>query len=379
MKKVISLLLFVAISVPVSFAADKESLGRSLFFDENLSLKRNQSCASCHNPEAGFVDNRDNGVESMASLGDDGQSLGDRIAPMAAYAQYSPDFHFNKKTKQYVGGQFWDGRAKDLATQAAGPPLNPGEMALPNKQVALERLKENPFYVNTFTALYGASVLQDSEAAYDAMTDSIAAFERSDFFAPFDSKYDRYLAGEYELTAQEELGMSLFFSNNNTNCATCHVLKGEDKKGETFSNYEFHNIGVPVNTALRQRNGVAKDKVDVGLLDNPEVTDPQHAGKFKVPSLRNVALTGPYMHNGVFKELSTVMAFYDQYNNPQRSINPESGKAWQAPEVAATVNKKDLKARKLSDAKIAALVAFLHTLTDKRYEKLLQQQAKAAK
>ncbi|HAC71283.1 MAG TPA: methylamine utilization protein MauG, partial [Arcobacter skirrowii] len=245
----------------------KEDLGRALFFDVNLSKNRTQSCATCHNPEAGFIDSRDNGVSKMASLGDDLKSLGDRQAPTASYAKFSPKFHFNDKKGFYVGGQFWDGRASTLEEQAGGPPLNPIEMGMRDEKEVVDRLKENSFYVNSFENLFGKDIFKDDKKAYEAMSEAIASFERTDEFSPFDSKYDRYLRGEYELSALEDLGMSIFFSNQNNSCATCHILKGEGKEGETFSNYEFHNIGVPKNKELRAKNGV-KEK-DLGLLANP--------------------------------------------------------------------------------------------------------------
>lgn len=366
-------LLLLNGSSTVKANSDKKQLGRLLFFDKNLSLNRSQSCSTCHNPEAGFADDRGKGIAAAVSLGDDGKSLGDRTAPTATYASLSPDFHFNTNTKQYVGGQFWDGRAVDLQEQAGGPPLNPLEMGLTDKQIVKSRLLENRYYVDTFQKIYGAEIFNDPDQLYLAMTDSIASFEKSDYFSPFDSKYDRYLKGEYEMSDREELGMSLFFSNNNTNCATCHILKGEDKAGETFTNYEFHNIGTPENIALRKINGISANHIDHGLLDNPAVNDVTQDGKFKVPTLRNIAITAPYMHNGVFKELKTVLLFYDKYNNPRRKNNPETGKPWQQPEVDKTVNKKDLKSKKLSNAKIDALIAFLETLTDKRYEHKLKK------
>lgn len=380
MQKIIKLCSFLIscllLNTGVSLAdanEEKVQLGRLLFLDKNLSLNRNQACSSCHNPEAAFVDNRDNGVGAAVSLGDDNKSLGDRTAPSAAYAAFAPKFHYNAKSEKYVGGQFWDGRATDLQAQAGGPPLNPIEMGMPNKEAVKKRLQENSYYVQALQKIYGVDIFKQSDNVYEAMTDSIAAFEKSDFFSPFDSKYDRYLQGSYEMTAQEELGMSLFFSNNNTNCSSCHVLKGEDKPGETFTNYEFHNIGTPVNTALRLKNGVGAEHVDHGLLENPEVSDVEHDGKYKVPTLRNIALTSPYMHNGVFKELKTVMEFYDKYNNKKRVNNPETGKMWQQAEVVTTVNKKDLTSKKITDAKIDALIAFLEMLTDKRYEHMLKQ------
>lgn len=347
------------------------ALGKALFFDNNLSKNRTQSCATCHNPEAAFTDNRENGVKSQASLGDDGKSLGDRQAPTAAYAMFSPEFHYNEKTKKYVGGQFWDGREATLAGQAGGPPLNPVEMGMKDKQEVVNRLQENAYYVQTFKKLFGEDLFSDTNRAYAAMTEVIESFEKTDFFAPFDSKYDRFLKGEYDLTVLEDLGRSLFFSNNNNSCATCHVLKGEDRAGETFTNYEYHNIGVPVNEELRAKNGVTA--LDDGLLANPAVTDKAQRGKYKVPTLRNVAVTAPYMHNGVFKDLRTVVEFYDQYNNAERTINPETGKPWAKPEVKGTISLEELKANKQNDRKVDALVAFMKLLTDKRYEHLLNE------
>ncbi|XOB63008.1 cytochrome-c peroxidase [Campylobacterota bacterium DY0563] len=350
---------------------DKEQLGQVLFFDKNLSKNRTQSCSTCHNPEHGFTDDRDNTVNKMASMGDDGKSLGDRQAPSAAYAMFSPKFHYDEKNKKYIGGQFWDGREATLAGQAGGPPLNPIEMGMPDKKSVVERLKENPYYVKTLKAIYGDDIFKSDEKAYFAMTDSIEKFEMTKEFAPFDSKYDRYLEGKYDLTPLEDLGRSLFFSNNNNSCATCHVLKGEDKKGETFTNYEYHNIGVPANPDLRAKNGVKA--TDNGLLANPNVTDENQKGKYKVPTLRNVAVTAPYMHNGVFKDLRTVVEFYDKYNNQDRKINPETGKPWAKPEVKETISLDELKANKQNDRKVDALVAFMKLLTDKRYEHLLEK------
>jgi len=215
------------------------------------------------------------------------------------------------------------------------------------------------------------------------MTDSIAAFERTELFAPFDSKYDRYLKGEYKLTEQEDLGMTLFFSKQFTNCNTCHQLnKSQTHKKETFTNYEYHNIGVPANTALREKNGKGKDFIDHGLLENPAVlanNDKAQDGKYRVPTLRNVAVTAPYMHNGIFKDLKTVVLFYDKYNSrsKKRTINPETGKTWAEPEVADTISLKELKTGPaLKMKRINALVAFMETLTDKRYEHLLEKNHK---
>jgi cytochrome c peroxidase len=354
-----------------------EALGQRLYFDTALSKNRTQSCATCHAPGRGFSDDRDNGVGGAVSLGDDGSSLGDRNAPTAAYASYSPAFHRNGEGR-YVGGQFLDGREQDLAGQAGGPPLNPIEMGMPDKASVVERLQENSEYREAFRRFYGDAVFEDPEQAYAAMASSIAAFEKTDLFSPFDSKYDRYLRGEYTMTAEEDLGMTLFFSQQFSNCNVCHQLKKRPAaKGETFSNYEYHNIGTPVNVAVREKNGLGVDHVDHGLLDNPAVDDPAQDGRFKVPTLRNVAVTGPYMHNGVFRDLRTVVLFYNKYNSrsARRQINPETGQQWAAPEVDATLSLDELKTGPaLKDREIDALVAFMKTLTDARYEHLLEPQ-----
>ena len=352
--------------------ATLEGLGEALYFDVDLSRNRSQSCASCHNPEHGFVDPLETRAGRAASLGDDGRSIGDRNAPTAAYAMASPSFAKGEDGK-WRGGQFHDARAATLEEQAGGPPLNPGEMGMASKGAVVARLKEKPAYVGAFDRLFGPATLADDEAAYAAMTRAIAAFERTERFAPFDSRYDRYLRGEEKLTEEEELGRVLFFSNQFTNCSLCHRLKAEaGAAGETFSDYTFHNIGVPENRALRAVNGSPKGTKDHGLLANPAVGgDRAQDGKFRVPSLRNVAVTGPYMHNGVFRDLRTVVLFYNKYNSrsPARQIDPETGKPWAPPEIAANLSTKELETGPaLDDRRIDALVAFLKTLTDRRYE-----------
>ncbi len=358
--------------------ATREDLGAALFSDTNLSANRTQSCATCHAPDAGFSDTRDNGfghpVSRAVSLGDDGKSIGDRNAPTAAYAQFSPRFHKDAEGN-YVGGQFWDGRAAGLEDQAGGPPLNPLEMAMPDKTSVVERLKENPAYVAAFEKLFGETIFDDPEAVYSAMTQSIAAFERTDAFAPFDSRYDRYLRGEVEFTKQEELGRTLFFSDQFTNCNQCHQLRPlPGSAEETFTNYRFHNVGVPINKAVRAANGSSPNAADLGLLANTAVNEASEAGKFKVPTLRNVAVTGPYMHNGIFADLRTAVVFYNRYNSkdPEAQINPETGREWGETEFEKTISMDELThGPALDDKRIDALVAFLKTLTDARYEHLL--------
>lgn len=351
-----------------------EALGEALFFDTNLSVNRTMSCATCHDPDFAFTDPRATHVGRAVSLGDDGESIGDRNAPTAAYAKFSPSFYINDEGV-HVGGQFHDGRAPDLEFQAGGPPLNPAEMAMPDTDAVVARLRENPAYEAGFVRLFGADVWAEPWGAYRAMSEAIAAFERTDLFSPFDSKYDRFLRGEVELTNQEELGRLLFFSEQFTNCALCHQLRTSPvAPDETFTNYQFHNIGVPTNATVRAANGIGSP--DEGLNAHLDMADPAHRGKFKVPTLRNIAVTGPYMHNGVFEDLRTVILFYNKYNSraEARQINPETGQPWGAPEVAGTLSVEELThGPALDDKRVDALVAFLKTLTDARYEGLLEE------
>jgi cytochrome c peroxidase len=377
----------------------KETLGEALFFDANLSQNRTQSCAGCHNPEHAFVDDRvlshfssyeANGTAIPVSLGDmiDTElltdNLGERNAPTAAYAMFSPAFHYDETAGSYRGGQFHDGRETDLKGQAGGPPTNPVEMGMATQGDVVARIKENPDYVTAFKTHYGSDIFDDNDTAYAAMAQAIGKFEKTDTFAPFDSKYDRYLeckdSGGRESecleawSISEVNGMSLFFQNDKTNCLNCHTLASSPSQAsrETFTNYEYHNIGVPKNPALTH---LAGDFVDYGLYNNPTVDDETHKGKFKVPTLRNIAVTAPYMHNGVFMDLETVLKFYEfRRDSATWPINPETGEPWDAAEVEATIDTTHLKSGvRLKESQIRDIVAFLKTLTDKRYEHLLEE------
>lgn len=338
----------------------KAELGEALFSDTSLSLTRNQSCASCHNPAQAFMDNRENGVEGAVSLGDNGTSLGIRNTPMASYASQIPSFGQNNNGN-FVGGQFWDGRAVDLTAQAKGPFLNPVEMQMPDVASVIARVSENNTYIEALETLYGATVFSNDDTAFEAIADAIATFEATDTFSPFDSKLDR---GE-ALTAEEQLGEDLF---RQSRCVTCHNDRGNNAM---FTNFEYENIGTPKNESLFGLNGTDEDFVDHGLLDNPAIDDDDQDGKFKTPSLRNVAVTGPYMHNGVFKNLKTVVHFYNT-RDVGGAINPETGLEWVASEVRANrVGGNRVGNLGLSDAEEDAIVAFLETLTDEKYESII--------
>ena len=376
-KKWLSILLFAPLLQSNYALADQvtkkeldyKALGEVLFFDKSISFNKTQSCSTCHSPDTAFVDQRKNSANQMVSEGDNPHLHGNRNANTALYAMFSPDFHFDKKIQDYVGGQFWDGRAKDLAEQAGGPPVNPVEMGMPDKKAIVERLKADPTYYKPITDLYGESIWADTDKIYAIMEKAIGEFEKQELFAQFSSKYDRALKGEAELTTLEAEGKALFFDKTRTNCSNCHQSSEANSAKETFTNYRYFNIGVPSNQALIKLNKLAADYVDNGLLDNPMVKgDEKQKGKFKVPTLRNIGVTAPYMHNGVFRDLKTVLLFKDSFNNPNRKINPETGKAWDKAEYAQTINPDVLKAKPLTDEEINALEAFLKTLTDEAYE-----------
>lgn len=299
------------------------------------------------------------------SLGADGRSVGDRHAPSLSYGFYSPPLQ-EIEAGIFSGGQFWDGRAETLEQQATSPLYSPIEMALPDAMVLRDRLLEKDFYRQEFSQLFSQDVFNTPDTLNDAFSTAVAAFQRSELFSPFDSRYDRYLRGEIQPTLQEMIGMGLFFSKDFTNCSHCHQLNAlPNSQGETFSNYRYENIGLPSNKVLREINGKGRDYVDQGF---------QQQGRFKVPGLRNVAVTSPYMHNGIFTELRTVLLFYNKFNTSggTSQINPETNQPWGEPEVDGHRDMVKLNAGiPLSSRHMDALEAFLRMLTDQRYEHLL--------
>jgi len=348
---------------------NKEALGDSLYHDTSLSANQTMSCATCHSLEEGLIDPRTTSKNLGASLGDDGTSIGDRNAPTAGYASFSPDFHFDAAEGLFIGGQFLDGRALDLKTQAKGPFLNPIEMGMPDIASVLARVQENASYVSQFKAIYGTDIFDDEVKAYNALADAISVFERSQAFAAFDSKYDRFLAGEYTLSAAEARGLVLFVDEGpgGAMCSACHPAVANDSK-PLFTDFSYDNLGVPINNALRTANGQTGIN-DVGLYGNIDVNDTDLQGSFKVSSLRNIAVTGPYMHNGLFKDLKTVVHFYNTRDSG--GINPETNSTWETGEFHALRNVDELGNLGLSDAQEDDIVAFLKLLTDKKYEHLI--------
>lgn len=349
----------------------KQELGKLLYFDPQLSKEKNQSCSTCHLPP-GFADpeNAASPKTSVISKGSVPGKVGTRNAPTAAYAAFSPHFHWDGEEGLYLGGQFWDGREPTLKAQAKGPFLNPVEMAMISPRSVKESVRDklNPFqpkYNELFAQVYKVSLetvnLADplvAEMLYDMAADAIAAYEKSREVNQFSSKYDYYLVGKAKLTAQERQGLQLF--NGKGLCNKCHTskpLKGPD--GSTipplFTDFTYDNLGIPRST----NPAIAQAPVDLGLGGRPEIAalDPRgmQKGKFKVPTLRNIGLTAPYGHNGYFATLNEIVDFYNTAGLPGR---------WPKPEVTQNVNRAEMGNLKLTKKEMAAIVAFMNTLND---------------
>ena len=355
-----------------SQASAKAALGQAVFFDPSLSSPPGQSCATCHATNAAFVDpDRSLPVSKGVLHG----RVGNRNTPTAMYAAFSPDFHYDEEEGLYVGGQFLDGRAATLEEQAKGPFLNPLEMANPDKRSVVEKVRRTAYGAD-FDTVFGKGALDDTDAAYERIAEALAAFERTPQFSPFSSKYDAYLAGKARLSKQEMRGLRLFEAEDKGNCAACHPSQ-PGPKGEPplFTDFTYDNLGVPRNpdnpfyTLPAQLNPAGAQWVDRGL--GAVVEKRAEDGKFKVPTLRNIELTAPYMHNGYFKTLRGTVVFYnDRDRKPLCKTNRVVEEAalqqqcWPAPEVIANVNQDELGDLGLTEREIDDIVAFMRTLTD---------------
>lgn len=258
-------------SIEVVVVDRRVELGKKLFFDPILSRDGKVSCASCHKPDHGFSDDK------PVSVGINGQK-GDRNTPTA----------FNSANLKLL---FWDGRAKGLEEQALGPIQNPKEMGETIDNV-LKKLNKHEYYSKEFQAIFGASPITSFHLA-----NAISAFERT--LISKDSDYDRYIQGEKgALSESAARGWNLFYGK--AMCFECH-------KGHDFTDGDFHNIGLPIT------DDVGRGKISQNAQD---------VRKFKTPTLREVANTAPYFHNGEFETLEQVIAFYnagggeDTYKDP---------------------------------------------------------------
>ena len=373
-------------------------LGERIFTDDNLSLRRNQSCASCHDADWGFT-GPDPVINAGGSVmpGSVRARFGSRKPPSAAYATPSPVLHFDGEDGTYVGGNFWDGRATGArlgspsAEQSQFPFVNANEQALRDRACVIRRIATGR-YAELWGRVYGGSIRQidfpphtdglctteggsvglsiedraQVDVEYDRLARAIAAFEDSPEVNQFDSKYDAYLAGRAHLSPLERQGLALF--EGKATCSACHPSEG---RRALFTDYTFDNIGIPANPAnpALRANPNFRD-LGVGGATN----EPSEFGKQKVPTLRNLDKRGipggdkAFMHNGALKSLEQVVHFYNT-----RDVLPTCatvGRArfgincWPAPEVLENVNVDELGNLGLSPAEERAVVAFLKTLTD---------------
>ena len=410
-----------ALAVQAAPLDPQQSLGRKLFFDTDLSVNGNQSCASCHDPDAGFTSpfgefNAAGGVVEGSVAG----RFGNRKPPSAAYASPGPVFHhtFEDGEILFVGGAFHDGRATGhrlgsaVADQALGPFVNPAEMGSPHLACVVQKVCAAD-YAGDLAAQWGGEICAISfpedmaarcadpdarieignealngqiDAAMGAIARSLAAYEGSPEVNRYASRFDRWQREEADLTEQEKRGLALF--EDKAMCAECHVLdRGPHGEPALFTDFTFDNLGVPRNpedpwytqTALNPKGA---DWIDQGL-GATLAADPAYAayapglmGAQKVPTLRNINkrvspdTARAYMHNGYFKTLEQVVHFYNTRDTLPRCATDlaaaEAMKAgcWPAPEIEATMNKDELGNLKMTPEEEADLVAFLKTLDD---------------
>ncbi len=316
-----------------------EALGKKIFFDEQLSLRKNQACASCHVPEVGWT-GEDSEINAHGAVyeGSIRGEFGNRKPPSSAYATPAPIFYADFGNRLlgddeeelagdplFVGGNFWDGRAtgwelgNPAADQAQGPFLNPVEQALPDPACVVYRVCEGE-YGDLFDQVWSPAAcnidwpgsvkrecrqtdgmvplsLDDRnkvDRAYDRVALSIAAFEDSEASNAFTSKIDAHRAGRYEYTDEEELGRNIFRGKGL--CSQCHVgSPGPGAAPPLFTDFTYDNLGVPRNPENPFSIG-NPDWRDPGLAGFLETVAGfteyarSNLGKHKVPTLRNVAL-----------------------------------------------------------------------------------------
>jgi cytochrome c peroxidase len=273
------------VSIPASNPPTEETiaLGRRLYYDTALSVDDTVSCATCHMPGMGFSDGKrvSNGVDGKAGV---------RNSPTVLNAAY-------------LSLQFWDGRAPSLEKQSEGPVANPVEMAHSPKGV-VQRLSQDPSYVVAFEKAFGPGPI-----TYEKVEKCIASFERT--VVSGDSAFDRYYYGHDQaaMTPAQIHGFEVFRDPKKGNCESCHTV-GE--KYALFTDNKFHNIGVGFV------GGVSADKGRYVVTH-----DARDTGSFRTPTLRNVELTAPYMHDGSLRDMKQVMDFYIGAGNSNPYLDKE--------------------------------------------------------
>jgi cytochrome c peroxidase len=361
---------------PDALRALREQVGQRLFFDTRLSEPAGVACASCHDSARAF--SGDNGSGLPVARGSKRESLGTRNAPTLMYLATAPRFAFVEKEGKRVpvGGLFWDGRAATLEEQAVQPYFNPLEMNNGDAKSLVAKVAQGE-YAAQFRQAWGADVFDDPQRALAAIGASLAAFQRSALFQPFTSKFDAVLRGQAKFNEQEERGFGLFTIRQKGNCSACHAVNvdSRDPRDSLFTDFSYHALGVARHTAIPANKDATF--VDMGLCgptrnDLAKQPDAKRwCGFFKVPTLRNIALTAPYMHNGRFDKLRDAVAFYaTRDTNPERWY-PDGAKFNDLPpELHANVDvetppyHREGKRPALKDDEIDDIVAFLHTLTD---------------
>ena len=300
--------IFVPPDNPIT--PEKVELGRKLYFDKRLSVDNTVSCATCHDPKFAFTDGK------KVSEGVKGQK-GARNAPTVLNAMFYEE-------------QFWDGRAKTLEEQAKQPIINPIEMGMPDHDAVVKKLKGIPEYVDAFKKVFGG------EITIDRIAQAIAAFERT--LLTGNSPFDRFIAGDQNAISESaKRGWQLF--QGKARCITCHEF---NRSNPFFTDNKYHNIGVAMNQegfaelARKAELLVKEGKLDQRKLDelalNPAYSElgrflvtfnRKDIGAFKTPTLRNVELTAPYMHDGSEATLLDVIEFYNRGGNENPNLSGE--------------------------------------------------------
>lgn len=360
-------LVVVGCSSPHSQITTKEQLGAVLFEDPQLSEPPGQACADCHTLAAGFADAEGDRTSAGVIKG----RFGTRNAQPLMYAQFAPPLHRDPASGRMLGGLFWDGRANTLEEQAAPPLLNPLEMNNPDKASVVKKVRAK--YARAFRAVFGPGALDDPDRGFAHITEALAAFQRTPTFAPFSSKYDRYLAGTATLDDREQRGLAIFEDPARGNCASCHPSRpGPDGSPPLFTNFAYENLELP---RFRDNpfyllppplNPDGQSFVDHGLATT--TGDPRHDGMFRVPTLRNITRTGPYGHNGYFRRLDEMIAFLNHRDAAAAACTPGHAGCVPPAEVPTTSTRDRLGHLALSKQDIADLVAFLATLLDAQVE-----------
>jgi cytochrome c peroxidase len=345
--------------------------GRLLFFDKRLSDPPGTACASCHDPARAFTG--DNGSGRAVARGSRPGTLGTRNVPTLMYLADSPGPGWSERNGKAApsGGFFWDGRAVTLADQALGPLFTLHEMGNRDAAELVARVAASPA-APWLRQAFGSDVFAEPGAALQSIVAAIAAFEQSPVFAPYSSKFDAVLRGEARLSAAEERGRRLFTLADRGNCSACHTMDPDsrDPRESPFTDFGFHALGVPRNAAI-----AAAGTHDLGYCaaqPGGAAANARWCGAFKTPTLRNIALTAPYMHNGRFATLREAVAFYATRDTaPGRWYGGGEQFDDLPPALRGNVDRDTPPYQRqpgqraaLSDREVDDIVAFLLTLTD---------------